>query len=141
MLQVSDILPAGLKNAVRVCVGYPVVEGGALSESNISKSAVELIDKIISADIEQGFTSAQLAIVKDGRLVYENAWGEGITTNTLYDLASVTKMFSANYAVQYLVSQNMLSLETKIVDILGDEFADNTISIDFKINDVFPLKP
>ena len=140
VLQVSDILPAGLKNAVRVCVGYPVVEGGALSESNISKSAVELIDKIISADIEQGFTSAQLAIVKDGRLVYENAWGEGITTNTLYDLASVTKMFSANYAVQYLVSQNMLSLETKIVDILGDEFADNTISIDFKINDVFPLE-
>ena len=37
-----------------------------------------------------------------------------VTNETLYDLASNTKMYSVNYAVQYLVSRGELDLDAKI---------------------------
>ncbi len=144
-LQVSDIQPSDVRNAVRVQIPYPVVKDASLASSGISASAIKLIDSIISTDIDKGFTSAQLAVVKDGRLVYQNAWGTiqtydsdgarvssaAVTNDTLYDLASVTKMLSINFAVQYLATQGRLSPETKIVDILGDEFASETIDLSY----------
>ena len=44
-----------------------------LSGSGIHEECLDLIGDIIENDITYGFTSAQLAIIKDGRLVYENA--------------------------------------------------------------------
>lgn len=154
MVQVSDIQPPEARNAVRVQIPFPVVKGGSLKESGISKESFALIDKIISADIQNGFTSAQLAVIKDGRLVYQNAWGAvrtydkqgrvsdapDVTDETLYDLASVTKMFSVNYAVQSLVTQGMLDMDAKIIDILGADFAEKTISIDFRSRKKIPLE-
>lgn len=153
-IQVSDITPREISNAVLVQIPYPVVQSGTLKDSGISKDTFSIIEKIISADIKNGFTSAQLAVVKDGKLVYQNAWGNiitndengkvenapKVTNDTLYDLASVTKMFSVNFAVQYLVTQKILEPDTKIVSILGDEFADDTISINFKGKEKIPLE-
>ena len=153
-LQVSDIQPPDAANAVRIQIPYPVVKEGKLKESGISKDSLAVIDRIICSDIENGFTSAQLAIVKDGRLVYRNAWGniqtyqEGgsrivspvVSDETLYDLASVTKMLSVNYAVQNLVTEGRLSLETKIVDILGTEFATETIALSYPRRAAIPLE-
>ena len=138
-LQVSNIK----KGTVRVCVPYPTVKRGKLADVGLSKYALQTIDRIITADIKNGFSSAQLAVVKDGRLVYENAWGnvktyseEGkpvtaapVTTDTLYDLASNTKMYSVNYAIQYLLTQGEIKLDTRIVDILGKAFSEKTIDI------------
>ena len=91
---------------------------------------LDAIDEIVASDIEHGFTSAQLAIVKDGRMVYQNAWGTvnaynpngtpktdspAVTSNTLYDLASNTKMYSVNYALQYLVTNGQADLDARIV--------------------------
>ncbi len=144
-VQVSNILPLGLKEAVKVYIPYPLVlEGDGLE--GIHPEALRLVEDIIQTDIEHGFTSAQLAIVKNGRLVYENAWGrvnsynpDGtpntesplVTTETLYDLASVTKMFSVNYAVQKLVMDGALDLNTPIVEILGDAFTEDTLDITY----------
>ena len=101
-----------------------------------------MISDLISLDIENGFTSAQLAVIRNGKLVYENAWGKTnsfqpdgspkkdspeVTTETLYDLASVTKMFSVNYAMQKLVSDGKLDLDARITDFLGDRFVEETI--------------
>ncbi len=138
-LQLSDI-EAG---TVRVCIPYPEVLDGTIKEAGISKNAIGLIEDIITADIEHGFSSAQLAIVKEGKLVYANAWGNvqtydengnpvestPVTNETLYDLASNTKMYSVNYAVQYLQTRGEIDLDTKIVDILGSGFAKDTIEI------------
>lgn len=52
-----------------------------------------------------------------------------VTNDTLYDLASVTKMFSVNYAVQKLVTDGKLNIDTPVVDILGDEFATDTLDL------------
>ena len=136
-IQVSDILPQGIKNAVHVQIPYPLLKGNGssslLKNSGISKTAVKIIEKIIESDVKAGFPSAQLAIIKDGNLVYKNAWsgkeGQTVTDRTLFDLASVTKMFSVNYAIQYLASQGILDINWKISDILGEDFYRDTIEI------------
>ena len=138
---------------VAVKIPYPTVISGTIQDVGISEGAIQLIDSIISSDIEHGFPSAQIAIVKDGRLVYENAWGNisdydvdgnyapssPVTTDTLYDLASVTKVFSATYAIQYLVSEGKLDIDTKIVDILGNAFAEDTMEIHYANQDYISL--
>ncbi|MBQ9908290.1 MAG: hypothetical protein IJM48_00650, partial [Treponema sp.] len=61
ILQVSDINPPRLKTAVRVCIPYPEVLEGSLKNSSIQSESIYLIDRIISSDVEHGFSSAQLA--------------------------------------------------------------------------------
>lgn len=144
-IQISDVNPPELKNAVHLQIPYPVLLDGTHSQAGISSDSLKLIDSIISSDIENGFTSAQLAVIKDGRLVYSNHWGNiqtydknynkvsapPVTENTLYDLASVSKMFTANYAVQKLVYSGQLSESTRISDIFGEDFYKDTIKISF----------
>ena len=106
-IQVSNIVPNNLKEAITVDIPYPRVIDGTLKEVGLEKEPFELISKIIESDISNGFTSAQLAVIKDGKLVYQNSWGEvnsynqdgtrienaaKVTNDTLYDLASNTKM-------------------------------------------------
>ena len=141
-LQLSDLTEGN----VQVKIPYPIVIDGTIADVGIQEGAIELIDAIISSDIEYGFPSAQVAVIKDGRLVYENSWGNvrtyddygepvdapPVTSDTLYDIASVTKVYSVNFAVQYLVTQGLLDLDTKIVDILGTGFSEDTVDIEYK---------
>ena len=143
-VQVSNIIPSDLKEAVTVYIPYPVVLEGTPEEEGIRPESLQLISDIIEADIENGFTSAQLSVIRNGRLVYENAWGRTnaylpdgspctdsapVTTDTLYDLASVTKMFTVNYALQKLVTDGEVSLDDRITSFLGDEFVTDTIQV------------
>ena len=142
-LQVSNIRPSGLTEAVRVHIPYPTVLAGTPEEEGIRPEALALISDLIQTDIEYGFPSAQLAVIRNGRLVYENAWGRTnaylpdgtpcadsapVTTDTLYDLASVTKMFSVNYALQKLVTDGRVDLDAKVTEFLGEGFVSETMA-------------
>ena len=151
-IQLSGLPTEGA--GVSVKIPYPVVIDGDLAEAGIAEESLDLIDRIITADIEHGFSSAQLAVVRNGKRVYENSWGRTVTydeagnpvesapvTNeTLYDIASNTKVYSVNYAVQHLVDQGKLSLDDKIADILGDAFYEDTIEIFDDGYDPIPLE-
>lgn len=143
-IQVGGIRPRGKQVTVRV--GYPTVQEGSLQDVGIDRDALELLERIIQADVNNGFPSAQMAIVKDGKLVYQNAWGRvnaynpdgtpktdspAVTNDTLYDLASNTKMYTANYALQYLVTQGKANLDSRLVDLLGSAFVEDTIDITY----------
>ncbi len=143
-IQITGITPFDLKEAVTVCIPYPEILPGAPEDSGLSAQAMEMISDLITTDISHGFTSAQLAVIQNGRMVYENAWGKTnsylpdgkvneespeVTTDTLYDLASVTKMFSVNYALQKLVTDDRISLDAKIVDFLGKDFVKETVIV------------
>ena len=148
-IQVTDILPAEEDRKVEVYIPYPTVLEGTLEEAGISEQSVGLISDLIESDIAHGFTSAQLSIIRNGRLVYENAWGslnsynqdgtpipeeerKPVTTDTLYDLASVTKMFGVNYALQKLVTDGDLDLDARVSDYLGPQFYEDTIEINYE---------
>lgn len=114
---------------------------------------VELLDQLIEAENLYGLSGAQLAVYKDGQLLKKSAYGftnnyynirdenghiilnqtkalpleekNPVTTDTLFDLASNTKMYATVYAMQKLVSDEAivpntsqpLTLNTLISDI------------------------
>ena len=137
-IQVSAITPASA--SVSVKAPYPVITEGTPEDVGMDTRAFELIDAVITSETEYGFPSAQMAVIKDGVLIYNNAWGyanrydgmDAVTTDTLYDLASNTKMYSVAYAIQRLVSEGKITMDTKISDILGEEFYNGTVDICFK---------
>lgn len=154
-IQVSSVTPGDIAEAVKVNIPYPTVVEGTPEEVGLDPAVLDAISDIVASDVEHGFTSAQMAIVKDGRLVYQNAWGTvnaynpdgtpktdspAVTNDTLYDLASNTKMYSVNYALQYLVSNGAIDLDSRIVDLMGPEFVDDTVSIAFADYDPVELE-
>ena len=145
-LQVTNLRPGGIEKAVTAYIPYPVVLPGDAAEEGINPETLRLIGDIIESDVAHGFTSAQLAVVRNGRLVAQQAWGRvnsynpdgsrktdaaPVTDETMYDLASVTKMFAAGYAVQKLVTEGRLDLYTPVVEILGDAFAEDTLDLTY----------
>ena len=145
-VQVSDIFPDDADQAVTLCIPYPEVIGGTPAEAGISQASLDMISRIIEADMRNGFPSAQLAVIKDGKLIYQNAWGSicayhadgtvrtdspAVTNDTLFDLASNTKMYAAVYAVQYLMDKGEISLDEKVSDLIGHEFIDDTLEIPY----------
>ncbi|MBR2812065.1 MAG: hypothetical protein IKD69_11855, partial [Solobacterium sp.] len=75
-VQISNIRPIGLADAVQLYVDYPVVLEGTPEEEGIDAQSLQLISDLVESDIANGFTSAQMAVVRNGRLVYQNAWGK-----------------------------------------------------------------
>lgn len=143
-IQVSAVQPAG--KTVQVSISYPVVIEGTPEQVGLDRDVLEALEQLIQSDVDNGFPSAQMAVVKNGRLVYQNAWGRvnaylpdgtpntaspAVTNDTLYDLASNSKMYTANYALQLLVTQGKIDLDSRIVDLLGQSFVDDTIDITF----------
>lgn len=143
-IQVSAVQPAG--KTVQVSIPYPVVIEGTPEQVGLDRDVLEALEQLIQSDVNNGFPSAQMAVVKNGRLVYQNAWGRvnaylpdgtpntaspAVTNDTLYDLASNSKMYTANYALQLLVTQGKIDLDSRIVDLLGQGFVDDTIDITF----------
>ncbi|WP_294522018.1 penicillin binding protein PBP4B [uncultured Pseudoflavonifractor sp.] len=139
------------RTSTRVAIANPTVvdktdDAGALASVGLDAKALDLIDSVVQNDIDNGFTSAQLAIIKDGQMVYSNAWGTvnaynpdgtpktdspAVTTDTLYDLASNTKMYATNYAIQYLVYKDLLDINDPITKYFPD-FVNNTIEIKYE---------
>jgi LPXTG-motif cell wall-anchored protein len=130
-IQVTNIEPknTAIKNGISVKIPYPEVIEGNAESVGINQSTLDLIDTMINNDVKYGFTSAQLAVIKDGVMVKNSAYGNvnsykqdgtpktdsaKVTTETLYDLASNTKMYATNYAIQKLVSDGRINIADKI---------------------------
>ena len=126
-VQINSIAPSTGK--IEVKIPYPTATTGSVSSVGMDQDKLDLIDTIINNDVKYGFTSAQLAIIKDGKMVKNTAYGTvnaynqngtkkndsaKVTTNTLYDLASNTKMYATNYALQKLVSEGLVNVNDKV---------------------------
>lgn len=110
-------------------------------DENLEKELDPLVESYIAENI---FPSAQVLIAKDGKVIFDKAYGnaqlyEGenfesvdnpeahkienpipAETDTLYDLASVTKVVATTQAIMKLNSEGKLNLEDKVVDYLPD---------------------
>lgn len=115
-------------------------------EVGFSSEKLAKIDDYINKQVQDGFPSAAVIVVKDGKIVKESAYGylkkydtplvdgqyqpaqllprsewEPATVNSLYDLASNTKMYATNYAIQQLVSEGKLDLDQPLCSFPGWE--------------------
>ncbi|MBR3356729.1 MAG: serine hydrolase [Solobacterium sp.] len=137
-LQVTNIEPCGLAEAVTVRIPFPVVQSVSRREPG---EAELLLEELIREDIRYGFPSASLVMIRHGKEVIRKAWGvkdtssstpSSVTPDTLYDLASVTKMFAVNYPLQKLISDGLVTPDTKVSEILGDAFWQDVQVIPYK---------
>jgi CubicO group peptidase (beta-lactamase class C family) len=83
------------------------------------------IDALFGDYDQPGVPGASLAVIKDGKVIYNQAYGLAdvennvpASTSTNYRLASVTKQFAAT-AILKLVDQGKLSLDSRLTDVLA----------------------
>jgi beta-N-acetylhexosaminidase len=84
---------------------------------------LQRVDGIIAAAVaDSAFPGAQVAIVKDGLLVYDRSFGKLtydpssplVGEGTLYDLASVTKVIATTSAVMKLIDSGRIGLDDPV---------------------------
>lgn len=130
-LQISEIEPYGA--TIEVNMAYPTLREGTPESVGVDSKVFEVIDRILEAEIEAGgIPGGQLLVAKDGVIIKNEAYGVikaydhsgkvehsiPVTKDTLYDLASNTKMYATNYAVQKLVSEGKLDIDMKISEVI-----------------------
>ncbi|OAV44804.1 hypothetical protein A3850_010020 [Lewinella sp. 4G2] len=116
---------------------YPVGTGYRLSadrpgfslpeQLGIDRAALENVDYQINRGIRyRAMPGAQLLVMKNGRVVYEKAYGhhtyrkQAVTNGDLYDLASITKAAATSLAVMSLYDEELIELNKKVRDYLPE---------------------
>jgi beta-glucosidase-like glycosyl hydrolase/CubicO group peptidase (beta-lactamase class C family) len=136
----SDLLQGKMvakgKLPVTVCDGFKFGDGITANyyfpytqPENVGLSSEKLtaIDTIALQAIEKGATPGMVVLVaKDGKVAYEKAFGytnfdkkEPVTTNMVYDLASVTKISATTVAVMKLYEEGKIDLEKTLGDYIN----------------------
>ncbi|MFZ9027567.1 MAG: serine hydrolase [Crocinitomicaceae bacterium] len=111
---------ANIPSAGRLSVSHPSVFG--ISERKLSE-----IDSIVAKGMrEQAFPGCQVMAVHKGKVVYRKNFGFQtydsiipIKDNTIYDVASVTKIVSSTAAMMRLQSQGLFKLDNSLGDYLS----------------------
>ncbi|MFU8849767.1 penicillin binding protein PBP4B [Micromonospora sp. SL1-18] len=112
---------------------------------------LDAIDAYVQQQVDAGGPAVAFVVTKDGKTVKNSAYGyakkygtavvdgqiqpavllpvderEPATTDTLFDLASNSKMYATNYAIQRLVSEGRLDLNRTLQSFPGwENFRDN----------------
>lgn len=129
---------SNLEGKVSVKIPYPTITENKKIKSYNSET-IKFLDEFVQAEIKAGLPSAQIAVIKDGNLEILSSYGyvnnynqDGseikdkikVTDETVYDLASNTKMYATNYAIMKLVSEKKLNLDDYVYKFFP-EFKEN----------------
>lgn len=121
--KVENVLPEG--SSLHVNIPYPTLENKTAQQTRLFNK----VDELINEDVKQGFPGAVLVVVKNGSIVKNTAYGykrkfsDGgellptpvdMSTDTLFDIASNTKMFATNFALMKLVTDGKLDVSKPI---------------------------
>ncbi len=91
------------------------------------------IDKVVrSAITNNAFPGAVVLVSKEGKIIYKKAFGHltyddtsaVVTSNTIYDIASLTKVIATTTAAMICYDKNLFSLDDPVVKYLP-EFSQN----------------
>lgn len=110
-------------------IEYPkqALREGRPEEAGLNGKALVDVDDIITQAIrDSAFPGAVLLIAKDGIVAYQKAYGaytyetasKLVDVNTIFDLASVTKVISTTSAVMRLCDEGKLRLEDPVVKFI-----------------------
>lgn len=109
------------------------LNSGLISGSNNQPYNFTTVDDIIESGISNhDFPSAVLVVGNDKDIIYQNAYGrltynddaQTTTMNTIYDLASVTKVIATTSAIMKLYEQGKIDLNASVASYIP-EFAVN----------------
>ena len=120
---------------VLVCIFFTIFAPSASAEASKNLVPVRLgeVDSIIQHSIAEGtIPGAVLLVGHDGAVIYRKAYGsraleprrEAMTLDTIFDLASLTKVIATTTAVMQLFEQGKVRLNDPVAKYLP-EFAQN----------------
>ncbi len=117
-------------------VFYPV-DAGVVDQKSLDR-----LDMFMARNIANGvFPGCRVLAAKDGRIFYDKAFGhmkydkeKKVDTNTLYDVASCTKVLATTIAVMRLYEQGKISLDKTLGDYLPQ--AKGTNKENLRIKDI-----
>lgn len=132
-LQAKGKLPVSVSGMIRRQMGEQTRDLGRLSyaipeDVGMDSKVLEHIDAIVREAIELEATpGAQVLVARNGSIVYHKAFGhlsydslQPVTTQTVYDIASVTKVAATLQAMMFLEERGLVDLDTSIVTYLED---------------------
>ncbi len=132
-IHVDNIQPKG--SHLEITIPYPELKNGTAASAGFSTNKLKKIDRFIDAEIKQGFPGAALLIIKNGKIIKQTAYGYSnrydshgkqlknpvkMSLNTLFDMASNTKMYATNFALMKLVSEGLIDINKPLNDYLPD---------------------
>jgi CubicO group peptidase (beta-lactamase class C family) len=115
---------------IAVIAVLPVVTSCTSAQSDIPDSAIATADKLVQAAVDSAhIPGAVLLVAHHGEVVHHEAYGfarlydyggvrtappEQMTTNHVFDLASLTKVFATTFGVMLLVQRYDLDLDSPV---------------------------
>jgi CubicO group peptidase (beta-lactamase class C family) len=107
----------------RVSILHPI----APSEAGLDPTGLDRIDALMHSGIEAVFPAAVLLVACQGGVAFHRAYGfldpetrrRPTQTDSLFDLASVTKLFTVT-AFMTLVEAGRVALDTPVIDVLPE---------------------
>lgn len=126
----------GIETEKSIRLKYTIPEELGISSKSLAKA-----DSIINRAIAlEAFPGCQVLVAKDGKVFYHKAFGKLFydslpnSTNTLYDIASVTKVAATTIATMALYEQNKIDIHKEVGDYLA--LAKNTDKEHLSIDDI-----
>ncbi|RYY12629.1 MAG: glycosyl hydrolase, partial [Cytophagaceae bacterium] len=126
-------LPVTVSETMKVGAGLPTpdlhrLRYAAPEREGLDSRILTQIDHIALESIVTAATpGCQVLVAKNGTVVFDQSYGYGtydqsepVTSSTLYDLASVTKVAGTLQAVMYLKDQGRLNLDEKVSTYLPE---------------------
>lgn len=124
----DPLVAAGIAAGGRTGVGGDATREADPAAVGMDPAVGERVDALVRAALADSAASgAAVAVGRHGRLVLlrgygELAWGSGrpVTTTSIFDLASVSKVVGTTTAVMLLVQDGRLDLDARVVSYLPD---------------------
>lgn len=110
-----------------VILDRSVLREGTPEEAGFTRTGLVALEEIVRAGIRDSvYPCAQLAVVRNGVLAVDRAYGtftyertaREIDRNTIFDLASLTKVIATTTAVMKLYDEGRIRLDTRVSDVL-----------------------
>lgn len=132
-LELVSLKPLGA--SVRIIVPFPELQNGTPEQTGFDISQLAELDELITRDVAQGFPGAVLVVIKDGIVIKQSAYGYAskyhcdgqllntpnpMQTDTVFDLASNTKMYATNFALMHLMSKGLLDVNKPVSAYLAE---------------------
>ncbi len=107
---------------------------------NMDRKTLDRIQSIIDDAIKnQAIPGCQILVARNGAVVYEEAYGYytydsliPITSRSVYDIASITKVASTTQAIMFLADQGIIDVHKKISNYLPELIGTNKENIYIK---------
>lgn len=111
------------------------------SNNKLDQKVTDLMETLLDEEVKENFSGGQISVIRDNEEIYDYNFGyvnnfekNGEATpfedrvevdeNTLFDLASNTKMYVTNYSLQKLVYEGKINIDDKVSNYFP-EFKDD----------------